>query len=141
MKISKSIIMNDKEKQYLDIMEMTKNSILTEGNPNIQFSKETAKLHPKETQPIIDLLKNYKKTKSIEQSLKDMEDTLIRDTIRDKKLAETISNVPPMYASFSPPGSVPIKFSNVTEKSSTLLQYKDPYKELLKEVYFLIIIK
>lgn len=120
---------NNKENQSLEFSKITENEI---KNSNIRYSNEEEKLHPKKTQPILDLLNDYKKKKSYEQSLKDMEDTLIRDTIRDKKMAVTITNVPPVHASVSPSALDSITFSN---GSSAQLHQIDPYKKLLNEVY------
>lgn len=91
-----------------------------------------SKLDPREAKSIIYQLNEYKKKKSVEQSLKDMEDTLIRDTIRDKKLAVTIQSAEPNNTStFTPPTS-----SMINVKTSQIsLQSQDPYKELLLEVY------
>ena len=47
--------------------------------------RSESKLDPRETQTLISKLNDFKKKKSVQQSLRDMEDTLIRDTIRDKK--------------------------------------------------------
>lgn len=58
-----------------------------------------------------------------------MEDTLIRDTIRDKKLANSLSSTS------SPPSSA-LKFKLARNKP----QSQDPYKNLLKEVRFFLLV-
>ncbi len=95
-----------------------------------KLSTNNDKLDPRETKPILDQLNDYKKKKSVEQSLKDMEDTLIRDTIRDKKLAVTIKNASFNTSTLTPPSSSLINVKN----SQISLQANDPYKELLSEV-------
>jgi hypothetical protein len=81
------------------------------------------------TQSAINQLKKYKSKKSVEQSLRDMEDTLIRDTIRDSKLATSFNNISPS------PGYIT---SNQTGGRSFLnsSQYpvNDPIRHLLHEV-------
>lgn len=81
------------------------------------------------TQSAINQLKKYKSKKSFEQSLRDMEDTLIRDTIRDSKLATSFNTISPS------PGYIT---SNQTGGRSFLnsSQYtvNDPIRHLLHEV-------
>ncbi len=105
------------------------------------------KLNSHESETIIKKLKDFKHKKSIEQSLKDMEDTLIRDTIRDKKLAISISNPSQLNTSinntqptYSMP-NLPINtntslIENINVQLFPQKQYliSDPFKELLNEV-------
>lgn len=93
-----------------------------------------SKLDPRETQTFISKLNDFKKKKSVQQSLRDMEDTLIRDTIRDKKLAVTITSSPPVHTSITPINSFSKDMNSPSIKSSQIsLQSSDPYKELLVE--------
>ena len=113
---------------------------------NREFSDPTMnefKLNPSETMSVINQIKEYKYKKSVEQSLKDMEDTLIRDTLRDKKLASTIGNSPQLGGtSMNSAHSAALKEKilpygfGASEPSSAKKQSssEDPYKELLKEV-------
>ena len=112
---------------------------------NREFSDPTMnefKLNPSETMSVINQIKEYKYKKSVEQSLKDMEDTLIRDTLRDKKLASTIGNSPQLGTSMNSAHSAALKEKilpygfGASEPSSAKKQSssEDPYKELLKEV-------
>lgn len=61
---------------------------------------------------VLEDLQNYKSQKEIEQTFKDMEDMTIRDTIRDKKLVDSL------------------------QSSTRSSAKKDPYKSLMKEVCF-----
>lgn len=86
-------------------------------------------------QSTINQLKSYKNKKSIEQSLKDMEDTLIRDTIRDKKIATSFNSPVPQA-----PPTAPYIISNPNQLGRTSIFSQnqnlnnDPFRELLKEV-------
>ena len=78
--------------------------------------------NPESEKKAIEDLENWKNQKSIEQSVKDMEDLVIRDSIRDKQLVDTLKAT-----------------DNLDED---LLQRKDnssndPYKSLMKEVNYL----
>lgn len=86
------------------------------------------------TQSAINQLKSFKSKKSIEQSIRDMEDTLIRDTIRDAKLA-TSFNAPPLQQSQT------ISSSNLGRSaySQSQLLINDPFRDLLKEVFKLFL--
>jgi len=102
--------------------------------------RSESKLDPRETQTFISKLNDFKKKKSVEQSLRDMEDTLIRDTIRDKKLAVTITNSPPVNTSITPINNNIFNYNMNTPsiKSSQIsLRSTDPYKDLLIEVIFI----
>jgi hypothetical protein len=101
----------------------------------ISFGSEDnviANLNPIKTQSAIYQLKNYKNKKSIEQSLKDMEDTLIRDTIRDKKLATSFHNspTPNQQTSNNQIARSLLSLSQVTGTTSN-----DPFRHLLTEVF------
>jgi len=109
----------------VDFDQQPENAILPR-----KLSVNNDKLDPRETKSILDQLNDYKKKKSVEQSLKDMEDTLIRDTIRDKKLVVTIQNTSFNTSTITPPTSSLINVKN----SQISLQNNDPYRELLSEV-------
>ena len=117
---------------------------LTNGSKNRDFLDPTInefKLNPSETMTVINQIKEYKYKKSVEQSLKDMEDTLIRDTLRDKKLASTIGNSPQLGTSMTQSASLKEQILPYGIGASESLSAKkqslsaDPYKELLKEVH------
>ena len=100
------------------------------GTPNdeIYYTSSQYNLNPYKTQSAIKELKSFKNKKSMEQSLKDMEDTLVRDTIRDIKLASSINST-----------SSPTLSSKSKNKTPVMtLENSDPYKGLLKEVGFWI---
>ncbi len=76
----------------------------------------------------IEKLQNFKAQKSIEQAVKDMEDLTVRDTIRDKRLVNTLHSTS-NENSYS-------NFNNESDTlySTTLVNQNEPYKSLLKEV-------
>ena len=72
----------------------------------------------------IEELHNFKAKKSVEQTVKDMEDLTVRDTMRDKKLIDSLS--PNKSNSF---------LNDADLYSASLVNSKnEPYKALLKEV-------
>lgn len=99
------------------------------GTPNgkINFVDPNSKLTNDETlsigktESVIDEVKKFKNKKSVEQSLQDLEDTLIRDTIRDKKLVDSLSK------------NSAIQSNEFVQNLDNYIQ--DPYKKLLQDVY------
>ena len=71
----------------------------------------------------IEELQNFKAKKSIEQTVKDMEDLTVRDTLRDKKLVDSLS--PNRSDSF---------LENELYSSNLVNSKNEPYRILLKEV-------
>ena len=99
-------------------------------------------LNPYQAQSAINELKSYKNKKSMEQSLRDMEDTLIRDTIRDKKLATSLHHKTPLAMSPLDHNNQN-SLNNAHEANATSLDSfnkyikssnDDPFKFLLNEV-------
>ena len=72
---------------------------------------------------VIEDLHNFKAKKSIEQTVKDMEDLTVRDTMRDKKLIDSLS--PNKSDSF---------LENEIYSASIVNSKNEPYRTLLKEV-------
>lgn len=106
-------------------------------NDDLDFNvSNDFKLNPYQAQSAINELKSYKNKKSMEQSLRDMEDTLIRDTIRDKKINSSL-NKTPQNLMITPDQN--ISYSGVSTNSFNKYiknsQAKDdPFKFLVKEV-------
>jgi hypothetical protein len=71
----------------------------------------------------IEELQNFKAKKSIEQTVKDMEDLTVRDTLRDKKLVDSLS--PNRSDSF---------LENELYSTNLVNSKNEPYRILLKEV-------
>lgn len=90
-------------------------------------SQPTSRLQTRETndrpvvteKKVINDLENWKTQKSIEQSVKDMEDLIVRDTIRDKQLVDTLK------------AEDRLDDDLLSRKANA-----DPYKSLMKEVNF-----
>lgn len=82
-------------------------------------------LDPNRAESAIKELKEYKAKKSAEQTLQDLEDTMVRDTIRDKKLATSLSQQQktPTKNTSSPPTNKP-----------SIPSSKDPLKDLFDQV-------
>ncbi len=90
------------------------------------INKNTKVKDDKQIKAIEDL-QNFKAKKSIEQTVKDMEDLTVRDTLRDKKLIYSLNSTPNDGNSFI----------NDQELFSTTIVNNvrnEPYKTLLKEV-------
>lgn len=91
-----------------------KNANTTRSNESNVNDDLRYNLNPVKTRSAIDELKYYKTRKSIEQTIQDFEDTLVRDTIRDRKLANSLHSTPTSVKSNSNP--------------------TNPYKDLFKRV-------
>lgn len=92
-------------------------------NPNNNSKKFYA------TASAINNLKTYKNKKKIEQSVKDMEDTIVRDTIQDRKLVSSFDK---------PIKNATPKLDNKLNKSAELginayVNRDGPYNDLMKE--------
>jgi len=116
------------------------NSIFNKSrNDDLDFNNSTNdfKLNPYQAQSAINELKSYKNKKTMEQSLRDMEDTLIRDTIRDKKLTTSSGKTP--LNIMTTPDQYNIRKSGTSLNSfnkyiKSPQNKDDPFKYLVKEV-------
>lgn len=92
-------------------------------------SQQQSRLETRETherpvtteKKVIRDLEDWKTQRSIEQSVKDMEDLIVRDTIRDKQLVDTLKTE-----------------NRLDDELLSRKPPSDPYKSLMKEVKFLI---
>jgi hypothetical protein len=95
------------------LVNLNEKSRHNDGNAQSVYS-----LNPNKTRSAINELKYYKNKKSMEQSIEDFEDTLVRDTMRDKQLAASLKNVQALR----------------NDSSQNDQGAGDPYKELFKQV-------
>lgn len=113
------------------ILNKTRNDDLDFNNSSTDF-----KLNPYQAQSAINEIKSYKNKKSMEQSLRDMEDTLIRDTIRDKKFASSL-NKTPLNMMTTPDHNV-VNSGTSTNSFNKYIKNSqskdDPFKYLIQEV-------
>lgn len=75
---------NDSLNQSIAISPSTRNF----GTPNDRINH--VNITPMQTQSAIDELKKYKNKKTMEQSIKDIEDTITRDNVRSKKIISSL---------------------------------------------------
>jgi formylmethanofuran dehydrogenase subunit E len=131
---------NDSVQKNGSLNTTLNNSIFNKSrNDDLDFNNSTNdfKLNPYQAQSAINELKSYKNKKSMEQSLRDMEDTLIRDTIRDKKLTTSSSKTP--LNLMTTPDQYNIRTSGTSLNSfnkyiKSPQNKDDPFKYLVKEV-------
>jgi hypothetical protein len=109
---------NDSLNQSIAISPSTRNF----GTPNDRINH--VNITPQQTQSAIDELKKFKNKKSMEQSIKDIEDTITRDNVRNKK----------MISSLDTQRSKKIDEENEEPVDNELDD--DPYKSVLDKVCF-----
>ncbi|CAF0721843.1 unnamed protein product [Brachionus calyciflorus] len=114
---NKNLSVYSNTKDFRTPSENFNNSISNKQQSN---SVNNSKISVK-TESAIDEVKKFKSKKLVEQSLQDLEDTLVRDTIRDKKLVNKLNK------------SQQIASSLDRKQENIKIPDDDPYKRLLKE--------
>jgi hypothetical protein len=101
----------------------------TFGTPN----KEIDHKSPVQAAMAIDDLKSFKNKKKIEQSVQDMEDTIVRDTIKDRKMMSPPIIMPSNNYNYKPvTTSLDLNTSEIG--INAFIKRDRPYKELMEEV-------
>jgi len=112
---------NDSLNQSIAISPSTRNF----GTPNDRINH--VNITPMQTQSAIDELKKYKNRKSMEQSIQDIQDTITRDNVRNKKI---ISSLDTQRSK---------KIDEENEESIDNEPEEDPYKSVLDKVCCILV--